>query len=59
VSLTSNRSKGDQDPSQWKPPSRPYWCEYAQRWVAVKAYWKLSVTTDEKTALTQMLGTCA
>jgi hypothetical protein len=58
VSLTSNRAKGDQDPSQWKPPNTSYWCEYAQRWVAVKAYWKLSVTATEKGALTQMLGTC-
>ena len=58
VSLSSNRSKGDQDPSQWKPPNTSYWCEYAQRWVTVKAYWKLSVTTAEKAALTAMLGTC-
>jgi len=58
VSLSSNRSKGDQDPSQWKPPNTSYWCDYAQRWVAVKAYWKLSVTTAEKSALTAMLGTC-
>jgi len=59
VSLSSNRSKGDQDPSQWKPPNTSYWCEYAQRWVTVKAYWKLSVTAAEKAALTAMLGTCA
>jgi len=58
VSLSSNRSKGDQDPSQWKPPNTSYWCDYAQRWVAVKAYWKLSVTAAEKAALTAMLGTC-
>jgi Protein of unknown function (DUF1524) len=58
VSLTTNRAKGDQDPSQWKPPNTSYWCEYAQRWIAVKAYWKLSVTTTEKAALTQMLGSC-
>jgi hypothetical protein len=59
VSLSSNRSKGDQDPSQWKPPDHGYWCTYAQRWIVVKAYWKLSVTTDEKAALHQMLGSCA
>jgi hypothetical protein len=59
VSLSSNRSKGDQDPSQWKPPNQNYWCEYAQRWVTVKTFWKLSVTTSEKAALQDMLGTCA
>src|SRR5688500_6223045 len=37
VSATSNRSKGDQDPSQWKPPQQSYWCEYARRWITVKS----------------------
>jgi Protein of unknown function (DUF1524) len=59
VSASSNRSKGDQDPSQWKPPRREYWCSYAQSWIAVKSYWQLSVTVDEKEALTEMLGTCS
>ena len=58
VSLQSNRSKGDQDPSTWKPPNHAFWCTYAQSWVTVKVYWKLSVTQAEKTALTDMLGTC-
>lgn len=59
VSASSNRSKGDQDPSQWKPPRREYWCTYAQSWIAVKAHWRLSVTADEKAALTDMLSTCS
>jgi hypothetical protein len=59
VSASSNRSKGDQDPSQWRPPQREFWCEYARSWVAVKAYWDLSVTADEKSALAEMLGTCS
>jgi hypothetical protein len=58
VSLTSNRAKGDQDPAQWKPPVRAYWCQYAQDWIAVKFYWKLTVTKAEKSALAEMLGTC-
>lgn len=58
VSATSNRAKGDQDPSQWQPPERDYWCQYAQDWVAVKHHWELSVTSDEKAALTDMLDTC-
>jgi hypothetical protein len=59
VTMSSNRSKGDQDPSEWKPPRHDYWCTYAQSWIAVKAYWKLLVTQAEKAALTEMLGTCA
>jgi hypothetical protein len=58
VSRSSNRAKGDQDPSQWKPPNRDDWCEYAQDWIAVKHHWRLSVTTDEKAALADMLETC-
>jgi hypothetical protein len=58
VSASSNRSKGDQDPSQWRPTRHEYWCQYAQSWITVKAYWGLSVTAGEKAALAQMLGTC-
>ncbi|MEV4623416.1 HNH endonuclease family protein [Asanoa sp. NPDC049573] len=58
VSLNSNRAKGDQDPSQWKPSNRSFWCEYAQDWIAVKHYWKLTVTSTEKDALADMLETC-
>jgi hypothetical protein len=58
VSASVNRAKGDQDPSQWKPPYRGYWCEYAQDWIAVKRHWELTVTEAEKKALVDMLGTC-
>jgi hypothetical protein len=58
VSASSNRAKGDQDPSQWKPQNESYWCDYAQDWVAVKHHWRLSVTTAEKAALTDMLEGC-
>lgn len=58
VSSSSNRSKGDQDPSQWRPKNREYWCTYAESWIAVKHHWRLTVTAAEKTALTEMLETC-
>ena len=35
VSRTSNRAKGDQDPSGWRPASTGDWCEYAEDWIAV------------------------
>jgi hypothetical protein len=59
VSAGSNRSKGDQDPSTWKPPATGEWCQYAEDWVAVKTHWKLSVTTAEKSALADMLEKCS
>lgn len=58
VSASSNRSKGDQDPSQWKPPSRDYWCEYAESWITVKHHWELTITEAEKGALGDMLDSC-
>jgi hypothetical protein len=58
VSAASNRSKGDQSPDQWKPPSRAYWCTYARAWTDVKHVYRLSVTDAEKTALGDMLDTC-
>ncbi|HET6483590.1 MAG TPA: HNH endonuclease family protein [Actinoplanes sp.] len=58
VSANSNRSKGDQDPSTWKPTDASSWCEYAQDWVTVKSKWKLTVTVKEKAALKDMLEKC-
>ncbi|WP_433371774.1 HNH endonuclease family protein [Actinoplanes sp. CA-142083] len=59
VSASSNRSKGDQDPSTWKPTDSSAWCEYARDWIAVKTHWKLTVTTAEKSALADMLEKCS
>ena len=58
VSAAANRSKGDQDPSTWKPERTSAWCQYAEDWIAVKRHWKLTVTTAEKKALTDMLRNC-
>jgi hypothetical protein len=58
VSASSNRSKGDQDPSTWKPTESSSWCTYAEDWIAVKTHWKLTVTTAEKSALEDMLEKC-
>ena len=58
VSASANRSKGDQDPSTWKPTDTSSWCGYAEDWIAVKTRWKLTVTTAEKSALADMLEKC-
>ncbi|WP_163510891.1 HNH endonuclease family protein [Fodinicola acaciae] len=53
-----NQEKSDQSPDTWKPPLTSYWCTYATRWVAVKYYYKLTVTSAEKSALSGMLDRC-
>jgi hypothetical protein len=59
VSASSNRSKGDRPPSQWRPPRAEVWCLYATRWTQIKLRWNLTATTPERDALGQMLATCA
>ncbi|MET9273323.1 HNH endonuclease family protein [Kribbella sp. NPDC003557] len=58
VTASSNRSKGDKDPSEWKPTNTSVHCIYAREWIWVKYTYKLSLQSAEKTALTQMLATC-
>lgn len=58
VSASSNRSKGDQDPSSWWPTRTSYACTYAKMWVATKYRWGLALQSAEKTALANQLETC-
>ena len=58
ASATSNRSKGSRTPDQWRPADHASWCAYADGWVSIKQRWNLSVTTNERDALGQMLDTC-
>jgi hypothetical protein len=59
VSASSNRSKGDQDPSTWKPPREGAHCAYAKWWIHTKFKWGLTLQSSEKTALQSMLNTCS
>lgn len=47
VSAKSNRSKADQDPAEWLPPDRGYWCRYVADWVGVKLRWNLAINLAE------------
>jgi hypothetical protein len=58
VSASSNESKGDRDPSAWKPPNQGEWCFYSRNWIQVKYVFALHITSTEKTALSSMLDTC-
>jgi hypothetical protein len=58
VSASSNRSKSDLDPGQWKPTRDAAWCEYANDWVTVKKAWDLTADQNEVDDLRVMLRTC-
>ncbi|MER5501269.1 HNH endonuclease family protein [Streptomyces sp. NPDC002561] len=58
VSAGSNRSKGDKDPGNWKPPLESYHCTYSRAWISVKATYHLTANPAEAAALDQMLDTC-
>ncbi|MCM3705992.1 MULTISPECIES: HNH endonuclease family protein [Cytobacillus] len=59
VSASSNRSKGDQDPSTWQPPRSGARCAYAKMWIDTKYRWGLTLQSSEKTALQSMLNSCS
>ena len=58
VSASSNRSKGDQDPSTWQPPRTGARCAYAKMWVETKSRWGLSLQSSEQSALTTAINAC-
>jgi hypothetical protein len=47
VSATSNRSKGDRDPSNWIPEDDQAVCQFVGDWIAVKARWSMSMDQSE------------
>ncbi|KAK5070155.1 hypothetical protein LTR64_001992 [Lithohypha guttulata] len=58
VTGTVNNDKSDSSPDEWKPPLSSFYCEYASSWVAVKDNYNLTITSAEKTALSDMLDSC-
>jgi hypothetical protein len=54
----ANQAKGDKGPEAWLPPNTDYRCEYARRWISVKHEWNLTVNTEEKVTLEDMLQGC-
>jgi hypothetical protein len=58
VSASSNRSKGDRDPSEWLPTRKSFRCAYAKQYTAVKFRWNLKVNPGERQVLRQLLHRC-
>lgn len=59
VTLGSNRSKGDSDPSEWLPPLPSAQCPYFRDWAEVKARWDLSMDSVEFEVVRDGLDSCA
>ena len=53
-----NQAKGDKAPDEWRPPLQSDWCVYATDWITVKRYYQLTVTSEERAALEDMLKHC-
>jgi hypothetical protein len=59
VSASSNRSKGDRDPSKWMPPLSSSHCEYIGMWMSTKVRWGLSMDLSEREKLSDLtFGEC-
>ncbi|HEX3589046.1 MAG TPA: HNH endonuclease family protein [Pseudonocardiaceae bacterium] len=58
VDASDNESKGDRSPNEWMPPREAFWCTYAEMYTHTKFVFGLTVTSAERTALADMLGTC-
>ncbi|WP_121702128.1 HNH endonuclease family protein [Streptomyces sp. E5N298] len=58
VTARSNRSKADQDPATWMPPSEANRCEYFTYWVVVKGRWRMAIDPAEQQALLALADEC-
>ncbi|MFF2184563.1 HNH endonuclease family protein [Streptomyces sp. NPDC058155] len=58
VTAKTNRSKSDQDPAEWMPPSADARCTYIADWVSTKLRWSLTVDTTERDALARTAEGC-
>lgn len=56
VTLTTNRSKGDQDISDWVPKVDP--CGYVQNWIAIKIRYSLTYDAKEAKSLYSYFEVC-
>lgn len=57
TSAKANRSKGDKDASEWLPSNEKFWCKYVISQVKIKDKYNLSISTNEKSVIEDVLNT--
>ena len=56
VTRSTNRSKGDKDPSLWMPAKDQ--CVYTQNWISIKVKYSLTADPQEAEKLNSLISTC-
>jgi hypothetical protein len=56
VTLSTNRSKGDKDPSLWMSSMDK--CTYIQNWISIKSKYSLTADTRESEKLISIFASC-
>ena len=56
VTLSTNRSKSDRDPSSWMPLKDK--CTYTANWISIKAKYSLTIDLRESVKLSALLNEC-
>ena len=56
VTRSTNRSKGDKDPSLWMPAKDK--CVYTQNWISIKVKYSLTADPQEAEKLNSLISTC-
>jgi hypothetical protein len=56
VTASTNRSKGDKDPSRWMPAEDQ--CVYIQNWISIKIKYSLTADSQEAEKLNSLASTC-
>jgi hypothetical protein len=58
VDGNENGRKNDKGPGDWQPPNTAAGCEYATRYVTIKATWGLTITSRDRDAAGRLLDSC-
>jgi hypothetical protein len=58
VAGQANQDKGDQQPADWMPENRAFWCQYAVQFAAVLRGYALPIDTQSAVVLREAAATC-